>query len=117
MWNRNLTRSSAQTDPSACIEKIVSAESGLSSLQAFLRCDVSLGFVNGPATKLLNYVSHPVLKSICGGYYLRQVILQIAEPPIFWNALFQAFQLEKLELVAQERFAWAFAEAHLSRRR
>lgn len=79
---------------------------GLSSLQACLTCDASPRFINGPATRLLEYLSYQSLEPICGGDYLRRVVEQIVEPPIFWNALILLFQQKRLETAAQERFAW-----------
>lgn len=101
---------SAQIDPPTCIEKIVSSSSGLSSIQVSLRLDLSPTFINGPASRFLQYISHPSLKVICGGEFLRQLILKITQPPIFWTAFVQCVLEGKLQVQAHESFGWLLAE-------
>ena len=101
---------SAQVDPPTCIEKLISSPSGLSSVQNSLRLDTSPTFINGPASGLLQYITHSSLKLICGGDFLRQIVLKIAQPPIFWNAFAQCILQGKLETQAQESFGWLLAE-------
>lgn len=101
---------SAQADPPTCIEKVISSSPGLSSLQTSLRLDTSPTFINGPASAFLQYITHPSLKVICGGDFLRQVILRVAQPPIFWNAFAQCILQGKLQSQAQESFGWLLAE-------
>src|ERR1700749_3255731 len=80
----------AQPDPAACIAKLIGSPSGLSSVQACMRFNVKLDFLNGSATALLRYLQAPVLKTIAGGYPLPQVLLKIFDPPIFWAPFSQA---------------------------
>ena len=101
---------SAQGDPPTCIEKLISSSPGLSSLQTSLRLDTSPTFINGPASAFLQYITHPSLKVICGGDFLRQVILSVAQPPIFWTAFAQCILQGKLQSQAQESFGWLLAE-------
>ena len=101
---------SAQVDPPTCIERIISSSSGLSSLQTSLRLDTSPTFINGPASGFLQYITHSSLKLICGGDFLRQIVLQIAQPPIFWNAFAQCMLQGKLQTRALESFGWLLAE-------
>lgn len=107
-YNANLE--SAQADAPTCIERIISSPSGLSSLQTSLRIDLSPVFINGPASRFLQYISDPRLKTICGGDFLRQVLLHVAQPPIFWNAFVQCIREGKLLLQAQECFGWLLSE-------
>ena len=101
---------SVQADPPTCIEKLISSSCGLSSLQTSLRLDTSPTFINGPASKFLQYITHPSLKVICGGDFLRQVVLKIAQPPIFWSPFAQCVLQGKLQPQAQESFGWLLAE-------
>ena len=101
---------STQKDPPTCIEKIISSPVGLSSVQISLRLDLSPTFIDGPASRFLQYISHSSLKTICGGDFLRQVVLHVAQPPIFWNALVQCVREDKLGLQAQESFGWLLSE-------
>jgi hypothetical protein len=71
-----------------------------------MRFDIKLDFLNGPATKLLEYFQAPVLKTIAGGDHLNQVLLKIVDPPIFWAAFNQAFKGGLLHENGQVSFAW-----------
>ena len=100
----------AQADPPTCIEKVISSPRGLASLQACMRFDAAPSFQNGPATKLIRYVQCPALKTILGGEYLRQIVLHIVEPPIFWNAFLLSFRNGCLNADAQQCFGWLLHE-------
>ena len=99
-----------QTDPSACVESIISSTKGLPSIQASLRFDGSSNFHNGHATMLLRYIQDPGLNSIFGGDYLQQVILAIVQPPIFWKTFEQSFRHGLLSVEAQQCFGWLLHE-------
>ena len=99
-----------QPDPPTCIESVISSPNGLSSVQACMRFSASPSFQNGPATNLLRYIQSPTLKIILGGDYLRQTILRITEPPIFWNAFVLSFRNGSLNAAAQQCFGWLLHE-------
>lgn len=100
----------AQSDPPACIERVISSPRGLASLQACTRFNAAPSFQNGPATNLIQYMQCPALKTILGGEYLRQIILHIVEPPIFWNAFLLSFRNGSLNANAQQCFGWLLHE-------
>ena len=100
----------SQPDPPACINKLASTPTGLLALQTSLRFRVSPSFLNGPAARLLTYFQDPALKVICEGDLVRQIVLHVVEPPIFWNPLVQAFGDDALESAAQQAFAWLLLE-------
>ncbi|PGH11549.1 hypothetical protein AJ79_04807 [Helicocarpus griseus UAMH5409] len=95
-----------QRDVATCVSKLISNPSGLTSVQNALRLDVSLDFLKGPATDLLQYFQAPELKSICGGEFLRQIVLTIVEPPIFWDAFVDAFKRGVIQAQSAQSFAW-----------
>lgn len=100
----------AQPDPSTAIYDIVSSQDGLASLQACMRFNNSLTFFNGPAASLLRYFQAPVLKTICGGDFLRQILIAIVKPPIFWDAFVKACRDGTLQELATQSFAWLLVE-------
>jgi len=71
-----------------------------------MRVDTSLTFLNGSATSFLDYIQAPDLKMISGGEFLRQIILKIVEPPIFWTPFTRAYKAGTLEMNGQRSFAW-----------
>ena len=99
-----------QPDPATSIEKILSQPQGLMSIQTCMRLDASPRFFNGPTTKILQYIQDPALKVICGGEFLQRIILQMVEPPIFWNAFARSYIQGELSLDGQQCFGWLLLE-------
>ncbi|KAI9822767.1 MAG: hypothetical protein M1832_003000 [Thelocarpon impressellum] len=99
-----------QPDPAAALYDIVSSKGGLAAVQACLRFSLAVAFFNGPATALLCYLQEPTLKPICGGDILRQVLVRMVKPPIFWNAFIKAYRDSALDEGAIHAFAWLLAE-------
>ena len=75
-----------------------------------MRFNVSSNFLNGPAIELLRYLQAPALKIICGGDLLRELILCIVKPPIFWNHFVKSFNDGTLQESAIQSFAWLLVE-------
>jgi hypothetical protein len=98
----------AQQDPTTCVTRLIGG--GLPSLKAAMHALPTLTFFNGPADALLKYLQAPTLKSICGGDYLRQVVIEMVEPPIFWLPFVRAFQDGSLDPPAQQSFGWLLLE-------
>jgi hypothetical protein len=71
-----------------------------------MRSNLSSTFLNGAATALLKYIQAPELTTTCQGDFLGQLVLKIAEPPIFWSPFAQAFRAKELQEDAQLCFAW-----------
>lgn len=80
-----------QPDPPTCVDKIVSSTAGMSAIQTAMRFDDTADFQNGPATSLLRYMQSPALKTIHAGKYLHLIILNLVEPPFFWNSFVFVF--------------------------
>ncbi|KAJ7756425.1 P-loop containing nucleoside triphosphate hydrolase protein [Mycena maculata] len=102
-----------QPDPASCMNKIIGSPTGLGSVQAAMRFDLSDGFMNGPGTDTLTYLQAPELEIIGGGSFLMQIIQKIVDPPIFWDAFTQAFRSGRLTDSGVRSFAWLLL--HLSR--
>jgi hypothetical protein len=99
----------AQSDASTCVTKLLST-GGLAPLKTSLHLRQIPSFLNGPATSLLKYLQNPVLKSICGGDLLQQVLMAVVDPPIFWDAFVRVFREGGLEDPALQAFAWLLLE-------
>lgn len=99
-----------QPDPPACVEMLLSSTYGLSAIQESIRFNLLPPFLNGGATSLLRYIQAPALRATCGGDFLREIILNIVRPPIFWNALVCCFRSRSLSLQSQQCFAWLLLE-------
>ena len=97
-------------DRTGCIEKIVASSSAMSSLRLGLRSDVSIGFVNSIAGAFLNHLSDPVLKQLCNGMLLEQILHAVVAPPTFWNALFEFARSRMLNETSTRAFAWLLLE-------
>ena len=95
-----------QQEPVHCINRIISSKMGLDPVQASMRFDLSLTFLNGSGCSFLQYIQAPELQNISGGDFLNQVILKIVDPPIFWMAFLAAFRSGLLSEDAQSSFAW-----------
>lgn len=95
-----------QPDPATCAHKILSSPSGLFSLQASVRFDTSVSFLNQNAAPLLHYLQTPSLKAISSGSVLAQLLLSMVEPPFFWDALTESATKGLLNPTACQAFAW-----------
>ncbi|KAK5000572.1 hypothetical protein LTR66_000591 [Elasticomyces elasticus] len=95
-----------QADPATCAHKLLSSPSGLSALQASVRFDTSVTFLNEDAVSLLRYLQTPSLKAIGSGSVLAQLLLSMVEPPFFWKALTKSFTGGLLNSNASQAFAW-----------
>ncbi len=95
-----------QADPATCAHKILSSPSGLSCLQASVRFDTSVTFLNEDAVSLLRYLQTSSLKGIGSGSVLAQLLLSMVEPPFFWEALTKSFTGGLLNPNASQAFAW-----------
>jgi len=91
----------AQQDPAACINKIVESSHGSSAVQAAMRHNTNIQFLNGTATILLLYL----FRATDLGDVLDHLLTAIVDPPIFWTAFSQAFDQGELSEQAQEAFA------------
>ena len=96
----------SQPDPAACVSKILSSTSGPSALQTSVRFDTSVSFLNNHGSKLLRYLQEESLRIISSGSVLAKVLLQIVEPPYFWDAYTKAFREGALDAVAYSSYAW-----------
>ena len=85
----------AQSDPADCISRLIASKAGLVSVQAAMRSNLSSAFLNGAVTALLKYIQATELASIGQGDFLGQLVLKIAEPPIFWSPFAQASLVPK----------------------
>ncbi len=95
-----------QADPATCSHKLLSSPFGLSALQASVRFDTSVIFLNEHAVPLLRYLQSTSLKTIDSGSVLAKLLLSMVEPPFFWEALTKSFTSGLLNSSASHAFAW-----------
>ena len=91
-----------QTDPAKCVDQIVRSSRGMDSLQKAMSSDPGAEFLNGPASDVLEYL---LCVNTAGSDVLNNVIVGIAESPIFWNVFHRAFEDGILDQRAQRVFA------------
>jgi hypothetical protein len=105
----------AQTDPVACLGKIIASPQGVAAIQAAMRIDTSSTFLNGPAASLFQFFSAPELVTIGGGEYLKRILVAIAEPHIFFLIPFvDAFKAYGLDEQGQLSLAWLLLQLVIS---
>ncbi|ETS74368.1 hypothetical protein PFICI_14234 [Pestalotiopsis fici W106-1] len=95
-------------NPSTCIEEILASKHGLAAIRSSVRVDLSVPFLQEYTLGLVQYLSHPSIRTLSDGQFLWQILLSIVEPPTVWNALNNVFkQFEEHWL---EPFAWIALE-------
>ncbi|KAI6040717.1 P-loop containing nucleoside triphosphate hydrolase protein [Pisolithus marmoratus] len=90
-----------QDDPAKCASDIVGNPHGLPAVQQAMRSDLRVEFLNGLASDVLEFL----LRAEMGGDVLNNVIVNIVDPPIFWNEFYRAFENGILNQRAQHVFA------------
>ncbi|KAL1740854.1 P-loop containing nucleoside triphosphate hydrolase protein [Schizophyllum fasciatum] len=93
-----------QEDRASCVTRLSNAKSPL--LQEAFRLDLSPVCMNGPITSVLLYLQDQKLKEISGGDFLHDLLVQVADPPIFWTAFQEAFRNGDLGREGQLAFAF-----------
>ncbi|KAI9712047.1 MAG: hypothetical protein M1820_001756 [Bogoriella megaspora] len=93
-----------------CVERLAGSSNALESLRLSFRYDVSVAFLNGHASTLLNYLSDPIAKQLCSGQLLQQIVRTMIDPPTFWKAFCKAFDDHALNEDATHAFAWLLME-------
>ncbi|KAF9223028.1 P-loop containing nucleoside triphosphate hydrolase protein [Gyrodon lividus] len=91
----------AQEDPVACVNNIVEAAQGLSSVQQAMRLDLNSKFMNELGSTVIEYL----LRAKGAGNMLDTVLLSILDPPIFWNKFCEEFEKGNLDDQSQCVFA------------
>ncbi|TID20283.1 P-loop containing nucleoside triphosphate hydrolase protein [Venturia nashicola] len=99
-----------QDDRITCVERLFAKQPSLDALRLALRVDTSANFINQSAAPVLKYLSDPVIKQVSGGQILQEIIVIIADPPTFWNALVNAHKNASLDENATYGFAWLLWE-------
>ena len=96
----------SQPEPVTCVHKLVASESGLACLQAAIFVNLAPSFLNTHPAQLILFLGAPSLKDVGGGHYIRQIVKKLVDPPIFWQALTQAFADGQLQDDGQRAFGW-----------
>jgi hypothetical protein len=100
----------AQEDVTKCVECLIAAPGGLPAVAKSFRYSGDSAFLNGRATSVLHYLSHPSLKQLYNGDFLHRVLEEIVEPPTFWKTLYESHYAETLTEEATHAFAWLLYE-------
>ena len=96
----------SEGDVVSCISKVITTAAGLSSLQNAMRAKLTAQFFNNQAAAVLAYLQTPELKIINEGELLRKVLVEIVDPPFFWDAFRGSFLKRELNDNAQLSFTW-----------
>jgi hypothetical protein len=96
----------SEGDVVGCINKVITTDAGLPSLQSAMRAKLSPQFFNNQAASVLTYLQAPDLKIMNEGDLLRTVVMKIVDPPFFWDAYRKSFLKHELNDNAQLSFAW-----------
>lgn len=96
----------SRPEPAACLNKIIASQFGLEAIQQALWSKSDAQFINDRASPLIAYFQAPELKVINGGQYLNDIILKVAEPPMFWDACRQLFLARQIQEGAQLSVGW-----------
>ncbi|KAK3680858.1 P-loop containing nucleoside triphosphate hydrolase protein [Podospora appendiculata] len=100
----------AQDSPSKCIESIVSSKPGLDALGSAVRANLSASFVVSHSLGFLRYLSDPAIKALADGQILEKVLVTLAEPRTFWQALVNHFNNRLVPEESLYPFAWLCLE-------
>ena len=92
----------AQEDPAVCLDGIIASVHGLSSVQSAMHFDLSVQFMNGLGSAVLEYL---LRASDVGGDALDNVLFHVVEPPVFWGIFVRTFQQNALSEDTQLVFA------------
>ena len=93
-------------DVVSCVNKVVTSDAGLPSLQSAMRAKLSPQFFNNQAASVLTYLQAPDLKIMNDGDLVKKVVMNIVDPPFFWDAYRESFLKRKLNDDSQLSFAW-----------
>lgn len=95
-----------QDDPALCIERLISSQQGLSTIQYCFQVDPSISFLNGLASQFLQYIQDSGLRTICNGSFLQRVVLSINKSRVCLDSFVDAYENRKLDPIAEQSFAW-----------
>lgn len=99
-----------QSNRSTCIERLIASPEARAAIHNGLRFDLSPAFINQTTASFIRYLSDPVVKQLCNGQFLQQLLTTIVEPRTIWNAFMHAFQTRKLSEDSTYAFAWMLFE-------
>ena len=86
-----------------CLSAIIDSAHGLPSVQSAMRFDLSVEFMNGLGSAVLQYLLHAC--DVGGGDTLDNLLFHVVDPPIFWDAFIHSFLQGGLSEDAQLVFA------------
>ncbi|KAI9888232.1 MAG: hypothetical protein M1814_000943 [Vezdaea aestivalis] len=99
-----------QPEPIACVQRLISSTKGLSALFTALCSDFTPSFLNSHASGFLEYIQAQGLQDLGQGQFLQPLLLQITDPPIFWDNLNKNYRLGLLDARAVKGFAWLLSQ-------
>ncbi|RDW66353.1 hypothetical protein BP6252_09988 [Coleophoma cylindrospora] len=95
-----------QEDGPTCVHRILSSPGGQAALRSSVIFDTSTVFMNDNAVSLLQFLQDPSLESIDSGSVLAQVLLNMVDPPFFWDAFTKLFKEGALTPDAAHCYSW-----------
>ncbi|OHW97711.1 AAA family ATPase [Colletotrichum incanum] len=103
------------SSPAACLELITASDVAKDAVRHSIRIESSTSFVQKHVIPFIAYLSDPGVKMVYNGELLHQLLLIIAQPPVFWSNLLQIYRASHLTEEELCVFAWlCFELASLS---
>ncbi|KAK5988189.1 NFX1-type zinc finger-containing protein 1 [Cladobotryum mycophilum] len=95
---------------STCVESILSKPKGIETLRSVVRSNLSSEFIASTSMRFIQHLADPHVKTLNNGQFLTQILVAILSPPMFWNALQEAYVKDALQGENLVTFAWLCLE-------
>ncbi|KAI0965474.1 P-loop containing nucleoside triphosphate hydrolase protein [Xylaria arbuscula] len=99
-----------QDNSAVCIQRLHASEYGRTAFQSALSSSTELLFLRESVTPMFRYLATPVLKTLCAGTVLQQLVLSFVEAEVAWAAYVAAFKSGQLDGDGEEMFSWLLLE-------
>ena len=100
----------AQDDTALLADRLLSNHKSLEALRRCVRQDLSIDFIEGPASQLLAKIADPSLAAIDSGTVLSQILKCLLQPSFFWSACITNLKNRLLNPDTIRHVAWLLAE-------
>lgn len=92
------------------MEGIVASKHGIEALRVAVRAELCPTFIKTQTLCFINYLHDDQLRALADGQILQQILITIASPPTFWNALVSLAKADGLESEYLGIFSWLCLE-------
>jgi hypothetical protein len=99
-----------ESDHATCIERLIASPHAMQALQNGIRFIVTADFINQHTAPFILYLSDPIVKQLCNGQFLQQLLEVIVEPRTLWHGFLEALRAKQLNEDSTYAFAWMLYE-------